>query len=154
MRAALTALTDELRRLRADGVRSIAVSDESLATLRRIVETRRPAGATGTVTPAADAARSTASPSTEPARAAAFGQDHRRGNDGPGKRAAPGLVDPDDRRGMQLFVTAARHDPPAMAESGVARQPDRDRARCPRDRCNGLRAIPRIDRRARRWTCQ
>lgn len=74
MRAALTALTDELRRLRADGVRSIAVSDESLATLRRIVETRRPAGATATVPPAADPARSTGSPSTEPARAAAPGR--------------------------------------------------------------------------------
>lgn len=37
MRAALTALTDELRRLKSSGVRSVSVSDESVAALRRVV---------------------------------------------------------------------------------------------------------------------
>ena len=36
MRAVLLALTDELRRLRAAGVRTVSVSDESLETLRRL----------------------------------------------------------------------------------------------------------------------
>ena len=37
MRAVLLALTDELRRLRAAGVKTVSVSDESLGTLRRLV---------------------------------------------------------------------------------------------------------------------
>ncbi len=37
MRAVLHALTDELRRLKGSGVRTISVSDDSLATLRRLV---------------------------------------------------------------------------------------------------------------------
>lgn len=40
MRTALNALTDELRRLKGDGVRNIAVSDESMAALRRVVVAR------------------------------------------------------------------------------------------------------------------
>jgi len=40
MRAALTALTDELRRLKASGVRTVAVSDESVAALRRVITAR------------------------------------------------------------------------------------------------------------------
>jgi len=42
MRSVLLALTDELRRLRAAGVKTVSVSDESLATLRRLA--RRPGG--------------------------------------------------------------------------------------------------------------
>ncbi|MFA6286072.1 MAG: uracil-DNA glycosylase [Opitutaceae bacterium] len=40
MRTALTAITDELKRLKATGVKSVAVSDESVAILRRAVAAR------------------------------------------------------------------------------------------------------------------
>lgn len=40
MRQALQALTEELRRLRTSGVRNVAVSDEGLATLHRLVAAR------------------------------------------------------------------------------------------------------------------
>ena len=40
MQHALQALTDELRRLKAAGVKTVSVSDESLATLRRVVAAR------------------------------------------------------------------------------------------------------------------
>src|SRR5579862_6456774 len=43
MRAVLTALTDELKRLKATGVRTVSVSEENLAALRRVVQ-RRPKG--------------------------------------------------------------------------------------------------------------
>ncbi len=43
MRAALTALTDELRRLKAIGVKSVSVTDESIAILRRVVADRKSA---------------------------------------------------------------------------------------------------------------
>lgn len=48
MRTALQALTDELRRLKTAGVKTVAVSDESVAALRRIVQAR----ARGLVAPA------------------------------------------------------------------------------------------------------
>lgn len=38
MRAALTILTDELRRLKAQGVKTVRISPESVATLRRVVQ--------------------------------------------------------------------------------------------------------------------
>jgi DNA polymerase len=41
MRAVITALTDELQRLKAAGVTSVAVSDEALAALRRAAKTGR-----------------------------------------------------------------------------------------------------------------
>jgi uracil-DNA glycosylase family 4 len=41
MRNALHALTDELRRLKSAGVKTVAVSDESLAALRKVVAARR-----------------------------------------------------------------------------------------------------------------
>jgi uracil-DNA glycosylase len=41
MRSALNALTDELRRLKTAGVKTIAVSDESVAALRKVIATRR-----------------------------------------------------------------------------------------------------------------
>lgn len=40
MRAALNALTDELKRLRASGQKTVVVSDESLAVLRQVVKAR------------------------------------------------------------------------------------------------------------------
>ncbi|MGA3006863.1 MAG: uracil-DNA glycosylase [Opitutaceae bacterium] len=40
MRAVLNALTDELRRLKASGVRTVSVSEENLATLRAVVRRR------------------------------------------------------------------------------------------------------------------
>lgn len=44
MRSVLLTLTDELRRLKASGVKTVAVSDESLAMLHRIVAGRRADG--------------------------------------------------------------------------------------------------------------
>lgn len=41
MRTALHALTDELRRLRTAGVNTVAVSEESVAALRRVIQTRK-----------------------------------------------------------------------------------------------------------------
>jgi uracil-DNA glycosylase family 4 len=40
MRSVLLALTDELQRLKAEGVKTVPVSDQSLATLRRVVAAR------------------------------------------------------------------------------------------------------------------
>lgn len=40
MRAALNAITDELKRLKASGVKSVVVSNESLATLQKVVRAR------------------------------------------------------------------------------------------------------------------
>ncbi len=42
MRLALTALTDELRRLKANGVSSVSVSEEGLEALRKSIQTRPP----------------------------------------------------------------------------------------------------------------
>ncbi len=52
MRTALNAITDELKRLKAMGVKTVAVSDESVATLRRVVaahalKTQKPKTETG-----------------------------------------------------------------------------------------------------------
>lgn len=56
MRTALTAIADELKRLKATGVKSVAVSDESVAVLRKVVAARRGTGErkpeTGKVEPA------------------------------------------------------------------------------------------------------
>lgn len=41
MRTALHALTDELRRLRTAGVKTVAVSDETVAVLRRVIQSRK-----------------------------------------------------------------------------------------------------------------
>ncbi len=64
MRATLTALADELRRLKADGVATVVVSDESIAALRRLVRARAPA-------PPAAVAPDAARPSSPSAPAAA-----------------------------------------------------------------------------------
>ncbi len=45
MRLALQALTDELRRLKTSGVKTVTVSDEALASLRRVVAARKIGGA-------------------------------------------------------------------------------------------------------------
>ena len=42
MRTALTAITDELKRLKATGVKSVAVSEESVAMLRRVIAAHTP----------------------------------------------------------------------------------------------------------------
>ena len=64
MRTALHALTDELRRLKTAGVRTVAVSDESVAALRRLVQARARGVAAAPPEPAAPlgAARSVAGP--------------------------------------------------------------------------------------------
>eukprot|EP01012_Entosiphon_sulcatum_P026327 TRINITY_DN31756_c0_g1_i1.p2 TRINITY_DN31756_c0_g1~~TRINITY_DN31756_c0_g1_i1.p2 ORF type:complete len:306 (+),score=38.05 TRINITY_DN31756_c0_g1_i1:416-1333(+) len=41
MRTALNALTDELRRLRTAGVKTVAVSEETVAVLRRVIQARK-----------------------------------------------------------------------------------------------------------------
>jgi uracil-DNA glycosylase len=68
MRATLNALTAELRRLRTTGVNTVSVSEDSLALLRKLVETKR----TGAGLPAADAwpesARSAATRPVSPVR--------------------------------------------------------------------------------------
>ncbi|HWA86023.1 MAG TPA: uracil-DNA glycosylase [Opitutus sp.] len=64
MRAALSILTEELRRLKAAGVKSVAVSDESLAGLRRATE-KWSRGAPAAVVIAAKRDEGVASP-TEP----------------------------------------------------------------------------------------
>jgi DNA polymerase len=55
MRAALTALTDELKRLKTTGVTSVPVSAESLAALRKAVAARSPAR--GATPPVSDSAQ-------------------------------------------------------------------------------------------------
>lgn len=68
MRAALTALTDELRRLKAAGVKTVSVSDASVAALQRAVASRRsgmPVAASRPTEPTAAAA-----PGKKPAAAA------------------------------------------------------------------------------------
>jgi uracil-DNA glycosylase family 4 len=61
MRLALTAITEELRRLKASGVTTISVSDEGLAALRKTVERRPPPPAPKPAAPRASPA-SAASP--------------------------------------------------------------------------------------------
>jgi len=51
MRHALEALTDELRRLKAAGVKNVAVSEESLVALHRVVEQRGSIHAAGVAAP-------------------------------------------------------------------------------------------------------
>lgn len=63
MRAALNALTDELRRLKSSGVKTVAVSDESVAALKRLITARK-----GTRPAAPAAAPATAAPAAAPAR--------------------------------------------------------------------------------------
>ena len=72
MREALQILTDELKRLKADGVKSVSVTDETLATLRNVVRKEseaananrgpvKPAAPTATVAPADSSVPLTAS---------------------------------------------------------------------------------------------
>ena len=65
MRAALTALTDELRRLKTTGVKTVTVSDESVAALRRIVLSRR-SGFTPDTRPATPPSMSGVKPDLRP----------------------------------------------------------------------------------------
>jgi len=67
MRAALTALTDELKRLKASGVKTVVVSEESLATLHRVVQTRSKANAACTKTVAVAEAKTEVAARTAPA---------------------------------------------------------------------------------------
>lgn len=61
MRAALTVLTDELRRLKSVGVKSVSVSDESLVALRRVIAARK-AGAAPVERPPVPPASAVAAP--------------------------------------------------------------------------------------------
>lgn len=65
MRSALIALTDELRRLKTAGVKTVSVSEASVATLRKIVAARGPAAAPASRSEALERKlESAASPST------------------------------------------------------------------------------------------
>ncbi len=69
MRATLHALTEELRRLKADGVNTVSVSDESIDTLRRLVAARAPAAPASVSAPTAETTRPSSrssAPSWEP----------------------------------------------------------------------------------------
>lgn len=72
MRQALTVLTDELRRLKASGVKSVVVSDESVEALRRVIEKRRASrdAAPETKSHAAEASELAASPASPDASSA------------------------------------------------------------------------------------
>lgn len=73
MREALQAIAEELRRLKADGIRGVPVSEESIARLRAVLEKARPAPPGAAPAPAeavaADAAREPAAASGVPAPA-------------------------------------------------------------------------------------
>ena len=72
MRATLHALTEELRRLKSAGVTTVSVSDESLATLRRLVRARSTGRPEKTVsTEPAQAAAGPSAPSWQPPSAGA-----------------------------------------------------------------------------------
>ena len=68
MRSVLLALTDEFRRLRAAGVKTVSVSDESLATLRRLA--RRAGGERPAAGRAAEPAAAAGEPASGPPAAA------------------------------------------------------------------------------------
>jgi len=69
MRASLNALTDELKRLKASGVKSVVVSDEGLARLHKIVSARAQAKVVGaSVTPEPVATKSAPLPPKLPAK--------------------------------------------------------------------------------------
>jgi DNA polymerase len=74
MRTALTALTDELKRLKSTGVKSVAVSEESVAALRRVIAARRsaamPAAESPKAAPASAPRPSAAAPVSAPVRPA------------------------------------------------------------------------------------
>ncbi|ATC65719.1 uracil-DNA glycosylase [Nibricoccus aquaticus] len=99
MRAALTALSDELKRLRAGGVKTVSVSDQALAGLRKIVAAR--AGQSGGNVATTSTASGTAM------------TDARKGVLAPGG-AAPSPVE--GRAGISVSAAAA-------ATSGLASQP-------------------------------
>jgi uracil-DNA glycosylase family 4 len=68
MRLALTAITDELRRLKASGVASVSVSEEGLAALRSSLS-KRPAAPPARATPVKTREASAPSPQKSPAAA-------------------------------------------------------------------------------------
>lgn len=70
MRAALHALTDELRRLKATGVREVAVSEESLIALRLAVRGRKSASESSAVRPGSTSQAATAPSSPSGKKAA------------------------------------------------------------------------------------
>jgi DNA polymerase len=69
MRTALHAITDELRRLKADGVKTLSVSEESVAALRKALSAMRASSPPAAPPVQSPAARSVAGP--EPVRPAA-----------------------------------------------------------------------------------
>ena len=72
MRTALNALTDELRRLKTAGIATVTVSDESIATLRRVVFSRSHKTAATTLVTTAVATQTAAAPSTPSPKATAL----------------------------------------------------------------------------------
>lgn len=90
MRHALQALTDELRRLKTAGVKTVSVSDESLATLKRVVATRVETAAPAAASKAeARPAATAASAQTPPARATPAARPVAREPEPPAKSSLP-----------------------------------------------------------------
>lgn len=89
MRSALTALSDELRRLKTAGVKTVLVSEESVAALRRAVAAQRASGAASASTrpPAAPVVSAGA-----PIRAVTPAAPAPMRSEEPGKPAAPAVV--------------------------------------------------------------
>ena len=71
MRAALNALTDELKRLKASGVKSVVVSDESLAMLHKVVGARTKASGERENTPSVEARSAKTEKNASPSSVAA-----------------------------------------------------------------------------------
>ncbi len=69
MRAALNALTEELRRLKAEGVKNVTVSEAGLETLRRVVAARRSDPSRATVRTESGQGADTVEPTSAPSRA-------------------------------------------------------------------------------------
>lgn len=100
MRHALQALTDELRRLKGAGVKTVAVSDEAVAALRRVVSGR---AATGVRTGNLDTVR--------------------------GEMPAPAREsEPAAREAPPAWTPPARIAPPAVPAAPVVALPDGDKA--------------------------
>jgi DNA polymerase len=111
MRATLTALADELRRLKADGVTTVAVADESIVALRRLVRARAPAPPSAPPPPAA----APAPPSASPAPSAAAPAPARPSSPPPSAPAPSAAATPETRVYSQLREPAKRPAPPPPA---------------------------------------
>ncbi|MDR1011544.1 MAG: uracil-DNA glycosylase [Opitutaceae bacterium] len=70
MQASLNALADELRRLKAGGVKRVVVSDEAMVALRNLVRARKPETPAPFQTPSRPAASASSAPASQSAQSA------------------------------------------------------------------------------------